>query len=209
MSTIPDTEKHHRRSIRLNEYDYSTPGAYFITICSHKGKSIFGKILDGKISLSKFGRIVKSVWLDLPKHYPNIQLDVFVIMPNYVHGIIFIVGAGLKPAPTKYPLSEIIRGFKTFSSRRINETRNMSGTPVWQRNYYEHVVRNEDELNCIREYILYNPLQWQFDRENPGSIQDKDYEKQWGDFDKRIFGERIMQQTGVSVVPTGRSDILV
>jgi REP element-mobilizing transposase RayT len=139
MSTIPDTEKHHRRSIRLKDYDYSQSGAYFVTICTHKSKNIFGDIVDGRMVLNKFGKMAELSWLDLSKHYSNIRIDIFAIMPNHFHGIIFIVGAGLKPAPTKYPLSEIIRGFKTFSSRRINETRNMSGTPVWQRNYYEHV----------------------------------------------------------------------
>jgi len=101
-------------------------------------------------------------------------LDLFVIMPNHIHGIILIVGAGLKPAPTdrikQYPLPEIVRGFKTFSARRINVMRVTLGVPVWQRNYYEHIIRNEDELNRIREYIKNNPLQWQFDRENPNRI---------------------------------------
>ncbi len=190
MDKISDKEKHHRRSIRLRDFDYSRPGAYFITICIHKGKSILGKILDGKINLSKFGKIVKSTWLDLPKYYPNIRIDVFTIMPNHFHGIIFIVGAGLKPAPTKYPLSEIIRGFKTFSSRRINEMRHMPGIPVWQRNYYEHVVRNENELNLIREYILYNPLQWQYDRENPESVPDDNYKNQWGGFEEMLYEKK-------------------
>jgi putative transposase len=189
-----DSEKHHRRSIRLKEYDYSRAGAYFVTICAHKGKSIFGKILYEKISLSKFGRIVRSTWLDLPKHYPHIRMDMFAIMPNHFRGIIFIVGAGFKPAPTKYPLSEIIRGFKTFSSRRINEMRHKPGIPIWQRNYYEHVVRNENELNLIREYILYNPLQWRHDRENPESVPDEIYNEQWGDFEKIISGKNAPSQ---------------
>ncbi|HSE83161.1 MAG TPA: transposase, partial [Thermodesulfobacteriota bacterium] len=105
-----------------------------------------------------------------------IKLDAFVIMPNHVHGIIINVandvGAGLKPAPTtvakNHTLFEIVRGFKTFSSRRINETRGTPGSHVWQRNYYEHIIRNEDDLDEIREYIINNPLKWDSDTENPG-----------------------------------------
>jgi len=189
-----DQDKHHRHSIRLKDYDYSNPGAYFVTICSHKSENIFGKISNGKVNLSKFGKVVKSVLLDLPKYYPDIRLDVFSIMPNHFHGVIFIVGAGLKPAPTgqrkRYPLSEIVRGFKTFSSRHINEIRNMPGIPVWQRNYYEHVVRNENKLNLIRQYILNNSLQWQYDRENPESVPDDNYNNQWGDFEEMLYEKK-------------------
>jgi len=103
-----------------------------------------------------------------------LELDVFVIMPNHIHGIIFLtdVGAGLKPAPTVpaghcHPLPEIVRGFKTFSSRKINELRNLSGTALWQRNYYEHVIRRDESLEKIREYIETNPLRWALDKENP------------------------------------------
>jgi REP element-mobilizing transposase RayT len=171
---------HHRRSIRLKEFDYSREGAYFLTICTHKRECIFGNIIDEHSELSKYGHIVESVWMDLPKHYNNIQLDEFVIMPNHIHGIIFIVGAGFKPAPTtRYPLSEIIRGFKTFSSRKINESRNTPGVPVWQRNFYERVIRNDRELKDIREYVDYNPLKWGFDKENPIGIKDMKFRNQW------------------------------
>jgi len=87
-------EKHRRRTIRLQDYDYSQAGAYFITVCTKNRECLFGEISDGKIVLNEFGQIVESVWLDLPKHYPNIELDAFVIMPNHIHGIVFIVGAG-------------------------------------------------------------------------------------------------------------------
>ena len=116
---------------------------------------------------------------NLTDHYQNIKLDKFIVMPNHIHGIIILmdmddVGAGLKPAPTDltkyYPLSEIIRAFKTFSARHVNELRKTPGIPVWQRNYHEHIVRNENELNRIREYIMNNPLRWQYDRENPDNI---------------------------------------
>jgi len=173
-----DPEKHHRRSIRLKDYDYSQAGAYFLTICTYNRECTLGDVVDGVIVLNDFGKIVESVWSDLPKHYSDVRLDAFIIMPNHVHSIIFIVGAnvraGFKPAPTtnkRHPLSELVRGFKTFSSRCVNEIRGLSGTPVWQRNYYEHIIRNEKDLNEIREYIVNNPTKWEMDEENPRNIK--------------------------------------
>jgi putative transposase len=240
-----DPEKHHRRSIRLKGYDYTQPGAYFITICTHGRECLFGEIIDGEMHLNEAGQIVVQTWQDLPNHVPHVQLDAFVVMPNHVHGIIIIteraggigagfkparttmgpgsaadsgstagpgsvgadsepaptittgprsnagpglvgaglepapttmgpggpdpVGAGLEPAPTRssYGLPEIVRQFKTFSARRINELRGTPGTPVWQRNYYEHIIRNEFSLNRIRQYIAENPARWDADQENP------------------------------------------
>jgi putative transposase len=94
-----------------------------VTVCAHNRACVFGEIVNGEMRLNDAGRMVHAVWEDLPHHYAGIELDAFVVMPNHVHGIIFIVGAGFKPAPTKYGLPEIVRGFKTFSSRRINESR--------------------------------------------------------------------------------------
>ena len=169
MKYNPD--KHHRRSIRLREYDYSQAGAYFVTICTKDRESIFGEIAGGEMRLNSFGKMVQTCWLDLPRHYPHVELDAFVIMPNHIHGIVVLtyVGAGLKPAPT-HGLSEIIRGLKTFSSRRINDSRNTVGTPLWQRNYYEHIIRNETDLDNIRQYIMDNPIKWGEDENNPRNI---------------------------------------
>jgi REP element-mobilizing transposase RayT len=171
-----DPKKHNRRSLRLKGYDYSTPGAYFITICTKDKGNILGAVSDGKIHLNETGIIATDCWYDLPNHYPNAQLDSFVIMPNHVHGIIILVdftvpvGVGFKPSPTGkkqiYQLTEIVRGFKTFSARRINEIHKRQGNPFWQRNYYEHVVRNSRELYRIHEYIQNNPLKWEMDIEN-------------------------------------------
>ena len=167
-----------RRSIRMPEYDYASAGAYFVTTCVHGRQCLFGEIADDAMCLNVFGKIAESCWYGLPNHYPHIGLDAFVIMPNHVHMIIQIndaasVGAGLRPAPTsatvpinRHSLSEIVRAFKSFSSRCINELRNTVGQPVWQRNYFERVIRNEDELRRAREYILNNPLKWALDREN-------------------------------------------
>ena len=143
---------------------------------------------------NQFGYIVQAASAELVNHYQGVQCDAFMVMPNHIHGIIVLVddggvepnnvGAGLKPArgglgpaatpragfkpaPTQRGLPEIIRGFKTFSARRINESRATPSAPVWQRNYYEHIVRNDDELYRIRDYIANNPLQWEMDRENP------------------------------------------
>ena len=162
-------DSYQRRSIRLKDYDYSQPGAYFITITTYQRASLFGEIKDQTMQLNPYGLIVQSCWDSIPSHYSNIVLDSFVIMPNHVHGIIAIEArAGLKPAPTKNPpLPEIVRAFKTFSSKQINSVRGMPGLPVWQRNYYEHIVRNELELSSIKEYIGNNVAQWELDNENP------------------------------------------
>lgn len=176
-----DPGRHHRRSIRLKGYDYSQAGAYFITICTQDRVCLFGEIVDGEMRLNDMGRMVEFTWFDLPNHVDGLVLDAFVVMPNHVHGILVIVGAGsTEPAPTgsaptvpntggekRHGLPEIVRQFKTFSSRRINEYRHTPGMPVWQRNYYEHIIRNEESLNRIRQYIADNPLQWALDRENP------------------------------------------
>ena len=162
-----------RRQTRLKDYDYAHPGAYFMTICTKERHCLFGEIDNEEMKINDYGEIVRQSWLDLRQHYPNVQLDAFVIMPNHVHGLVFLedVGAGFKPAPTgkHHPLPEIIRAFKTFSARHINKLRHSAGKPVWQRNYYEHVIRRDESLAKIREYIEYNPLRWALDRENPAN----------------------------------------
>ncbi len=174
---MPENSRFHRRSIRLQSYDYRSNGAYFVTICTHQRECMLGEIAADVFSLSGYGEIVAEVWCDLPDHYPNVELDAFVVMPNHIHAVIVIidtVGAELSSAPTRAkhnPLSEIVRGFKAFSARRINELRNSPGNPVWQRNYYDHIVRSEKSLNAIREYILFNPARWASDRENPSNHQ--------------------------------------
>ena len=182
-----DPKQHHRHSIRLKGYDYSSAGAYFVTICVHNGESTLGEITNDEMNPSLFGRIAAECWDDLPNHYPHLILDAFVVMPNHVHGILVLddipvraglkparddtpddVGAGLKPAPTtRHALSEIVRAFKTFSARRINTARNAKGIPFWQRNYYEHIIRNERSYFAIRDYIFNNPINWREDKLHP------------------------------------------
>ena len=174
-----ELNRHHRRSIRLPGYDYSQPGVYFLTLCTHERETLLGDVVDNVVRLNDYGQIVAKAWDDLPGHYSHVELDAFVIMPNHVHGIIVlnddVVRAGLRPAPTRpaptptkrHALPEIVRTLKSFSARRINESHATPGVPVWQRNYYEHVVRSEHELNAIRAYIQNNPLRWALDHDNP------------------------------------------
>ena len=138
--------KHHRRSIRLTEYDYASPGAYSITICVRGHECILGSVVGGDMVLSEAGQVTEVQWRGLPRHYPHVELDAFVVMPHHV------------------------RGFKTFSARRINVMRGTRRQPFWQRNYYERVIRNERELAAIRDYIVQNPQNWELGREHPQHV---------------------------------------
>jgi putative transposase len=157
-----------RKSARLIKYDYKKIGYYFITICIKSG-TLFGHIANSKMELNVAGEIVKQCWLDLPQHYRNCKLDNYVIMPDHFHGIVIIhnnaniVGAGLKPAPEIHSLTEIIRGFKTFSSRRINESKYFKEKFHWQRSFYDRVIRNENELFHSKKYINQNPIKWELE----------------------------------------------
>ena len=164
--------RHQRRSIRLPDYDYSQPGAYFVTLCAHERETLFGDVVDDVMRLNDYGEIVVAVWDDLPGHYSHVELDAFVIMPNHVHGIIVIadnaVGARhASPLQSRPTLGIIVGSYKSAVTKRINELRHTPGVSVWQRNYYEHVVRSEHELNTIRAYIQNNPLRWALDHDNP------------------------------------------
>jgi len=161
-----------RKSNRLQNYDYSQPGYYFVSVCTRERVEWFGVIENGEMKLNEHGNIAAECWYNLPNHYTHIKLDVFTIMPNHIHGIIVIenasVGEGFKPSPTgNHGLSEIVRGFKTFSSRRINEIIGRGAHFQWQRSFYDQVIRGEAALEQMREYILNNPKKWELDAENP------------------------------------------
>ncbi|HUK56276.1 MAG TPA: transposase [Nitrospiria bacterium] len=169
-------EIHHRRSIRLKGYEYSRTGAYFVTVCVKNRECLFGDIFDGRMVLNDAGRIVERVWKDLPARFPSVELDAFALMPNHVHGILALVGAGLalpdkqgaaSSAPT---LGDVVRTFKSMSAIRVNRLLSCSGQPFWQRNYYEHIIRNDDELNRTREYIQGNPANWSMDENHSDRI---------------------------------------
>lgn len=164
-----------RRSIRLAHYDYSQDGAYFLTLCVHDRACLFGEVVDGAMRLNELGALVAPEWLRTATIRPQVALDEFVVMPNHFHIIIAIEDSRRGVLPYARPrfqspsqsLGSIVRGFKSATTKRINEIRGTPGTAVWQRNYYEHVIRNESELIRIREYIANNPHQWSLDRENP------------------------------------------
>ena len=175
-----DPQRHHRRSIRLPGYDYTQPGAYFITIVTHEQAHWFGRVVDGKMKLNAFGRAAEQCWRAIPDHFPHVRLDEFVMMPNHVHGILWIVettvGAkNFSPLPAKNfsplprgtskTIGSIVRGFKIGVTKIMRE--NGVDGPIWQRNYYEHIIRDEDALSRIAEYITTNPQRWTLDRENP------------------------------------------
>lgn len=208
-----DSGIHHRRSIRLQRYDYTQAGAYFITICTQNRECLFGDIMTVGATprgcpvavLNDAGRMIQAIWDEIPMHYTGTAIDEFVVMPNHIHGIVVIVGAtpcgcpnasahgngeipdgptpknrqkggqAQGPAPTDRmgPLSlgDAVHRFKTMTTKRYADGVKQSGWQpfegrLWQRNYWEHVVRDEMELNRIREYIRNNPGRWDEDRLN-------------------------------------------
>jgi REP element-mobilizing transposase RayT len=243
-----DPDRHHRRSIRLKDYDYSQAGAYFVTICAHERRCLFGRIDQGEMRLNSLGMMVVNVWQDLNKRFPEVKTDACVVMPNHIHGIIWLVEAPLvgardddvrgardgirattrvaptlglgaslddgirattrvaptlgfraslddgirattRVAPTlgfraslgdgicattrvAPTLGQVIGAFKSITTDQyIDGVKRCGWAPfpgrVWQRNYYEHVIRNDRSLNAIRNYIEANPSQWENDPENP------------------------------------------
>jgi REP element-mobilizing transposase RayT len=166
--------KKHRQSIRLKGYDYGLNGAYYITICSYQKQYLFGEIVEGNMERNLLGDTVEAVWYRLPLHFKFIELDAFIVMPNHIHGIIVIQNQALEKAAhdSQYPhgtmpesLGAIVQNFKSISTRKINF---LCGDrlKIWQRNYYEHIIRNENSYQKIRQYILDNPRNWEQDENN-------------------------------------------
>nr|WP_202803621.1 transposase [Spirulina subsalsa] len=186
-------ETHHRRSIRLPCYDYSQPGAYFITLCTHQKQCWFGQIDDGKMYINQLGKIVQNEWLKSAQMRPNLSLDEWIVMPNHLHGIVWLselekkrtnnssygnLGkadyADLSPESQKKAfrkkansLGSFIGGFKASVTKQINQFRENTSIPIWQRNYYESIIQDETALNSIREYIQNNPQRWEEDPDHP------------------------------------------
>jgi len=174
-----------RRSIRLRGYDYTRAGAYFITICTQNRECLFGEITNGKMILDPAGDMIRTVWDEIPLHYTGIEIDEFVVMPNHIHGIIVIVPVGATPRGCPgvsgqlrenagtLSLPDMVHRFKTMTTKRYADGVKQSGWQrfpgkLWQRNYWEHIIRNEMELDRIREYIYTNPTLWESDRLNFG-----------------------------------------
>jgi REP element-mobilizing transposase RayT len=181
-----DPEKHHRQSIRLRDYNYSQPGYYFLTICTYKKQCWFGEIKNDQMYINQIGKIVANEWLNTPKIRPNFQLDEWVIMPNHLHGIVIINERisglvdekitlwGARNAPLRQEpnsISSFVAGFKSAATKRINLLRDNRDIPIWQRNHYESIIRDEQSLITIQEYIKNNPCQWQKDSDNPVNDQ--------------------------------------
>ena len=204
-----------RHAMRLRGYDYSQPGAYFVSICAQHRKCLFGTIIDGQMRLNEIGEIVVECWSRIPQHFPSVELGEYVIMPNHIHGIIAsnIVEArsprpageehstpptveARSPRPTgeehstpptvgtrsprpsentknrtdeiRSPsLGKIVAYFKYQFTKHINQHHNMPGTRIWQRNYYDHVIRDDTDLQRIRQYIQDNPMKWALDQLHP------------------------------------------
>ncbi len=173
--------RHHRRSIRLRDYDYSEAGAYFVTVCAWNGECIFGEVVNGMVELNNYGEIVENEWRRTATLRPNVKVDEYVIMPNHFHAILMMNERRgvLQYAPTNefrsptQTIGAIVRGFKSAVAKSINVVRNAPGIPVWQRNYYEHIIRGEDDLNRIRQYIADNPFKWGEDENNPANMKPK------------------------------------
>jgi putative transposase len=196
----PSGHFHHRQSIRLKEYDYTLSGAYFVTIVTHQRDCLLGDIQNGTMVLNAFGQIADECWRFIPEHFPSVELGAYVIMPNHMHGIIIISGvearhadngdgegasvgarhaddgkgaALLRPNVTRPnvkpgSLGAIVRSYKSAVSYRIHKEH--TATSIWQRNYYEHIIRNDRDLQRITDYINANPLRWNDDDENPRNV---------------------------------------
>ncbi|MCX6135269.1 MAG: hypothetical protein NTU47_15805 [Ignavibacteriales bacterium] len=177
--------RNHRRSIRLRGFDYTQAGGYYVTLCVKDRKPLLGEISQGGIRLSTIGEIVKGCWEEIPGHFPHATLDQFVIMPDHMHGIIVLVDqVGTRPAvsrqknvlprrceqfsrPVSGSLSTIIRSFKSASSKRIHSEG--CSTFAWQSRFYEHIIRDGQDLGRIRMYIMNNVSKWFEENENPGN----------------------------------------
>ena len=210
MKSKFDPRKHHRRSIRLKNYDYASNGAYYVTIVTYERECLFGEIIDNEMYLSFYGEIVQKWWNELIIHFPKLETGAFIIMPNHIHGIILITderrGEVLSPydnsiqnnreithikdsylgkesltinattgylggetPPLRNPtLGQIVAYFKYQSTKEMNKIDDAKTiSKFWQRNYYEHIIRNEKELKQKIDYILDNPSRWDEDEENP------------------------------------------
>ena len=184
-----DPKRHHRRSIRLPGYDYRQPGAYFVTICVNQRQCLFGDVIDGHMILNQYGMVVADTYRWLCDRYSYLYSDEWIVMPNHFHAIMVIADKSCtdtdqprrgvsRNAPTsidtattinkqRKPLGRLIGAFKTVSTKKINKLRDAPGTKLWQRNYYEHIIRDRDAMDKIRHYTINNPISWSIDQLHP------------------------------------------
>ena len=200
---VYDPDIHNRRSMRLKRYDYSKAGAYLVTVVTQERLTLFGDVVDGRMRLNPAGEMVQRIWKEMPDRFPQIVMDTFIAMPNHVHGIIILAGTGLagtqnsykrpdietrtraatRVAPTEDGRTRLGNVFGVFKSLTTLEytrgVRDMNWPPfkrrLWQRNFYEHIVRTDASLEKYRRYIVDNPVQWPFDRENPKALSPRSH----------------------------------
>jgi REP element-mobilizing transposase RayT len=201
MNNIPGRLVHEaprrsrRRSIRLQGYDYSQAGAYFVTLCTQNRARLFGDVINGEMRLNVAGNIVADEWIKTAEIHNRTELDEWVVMPNHFHGIMVITDAsatnrddvkkrntgnyrradnrpvgrftGRPPVaptgPKPKSVGAVMAGFKSSVTSRVNTYRQSPGSEVWQRNYWDHIIRNETELDTLRQYIITNPARWEQD----------------------------------------------
>ncbi len=165
---------HNRRSVRLKGYDYTQPGAYFITVVTRDRESWFGDVISGEMRLNNKGQLIKGAWEWIPTRYLYVKLDTYILMPNHLHGIIVITEEDAAHAKTSSssskPLGRLIGAFKTLSTKRFNLLEGTPGQLLWQRGFYDHVIRNDRERERVREYIVQDPKRWESDLENPDAM---------------------------------------
>ena len=195
-----DPKIHHRRSIRLRNHDYSWPGAYYVTICAFDKACVFGHVVGHQMHEHECGHVVREQWFESAWKRKEIELDAFMVMPNHMHGLLWILGPrgehvlmksgfvlplermpkapprsqAVSPAMRPRSLASWAAGFKSAVTSRVRKVWNRPEAAVWQEDYFERIVRDEEELNRIREYILTNPLRWGSDRYNPARVLDQE-----------------------------------
>jgi putative transposase len=162
-----DPNRHHRRSIRLAGYDYAQPGVYFVTICTQERRPVLASVDTTGHALTRIGQVVARCWLALPRHFPNVALDAWVVMPDHLHGILVLSNGEASPSPPRpsqrpngtrpHSLNAIIQNFKSISTRKVNQLNGTPGVQMWQRDYYERIIRDERAFASIRRYIENNP----------------------------------------------------
>ncbi len=155
-----------RRRCRLAGFDYSSPGAYLITICTHRRRRVLSWVEGSSVCLTDIGALVLREWKRAVRLRPDVKLDVFIIMPDHLHGVVWLVGAdsgnNVMRRPTSIP--GLIQQFKSMTTRLINRGRRTPGARLWQRSYHDRVIRSEEALLRIRAYIQSNPMKWELDR---------------------------------------------
>ena len=162
-----------RKHVRLSGYDYSTPGAYFVTTCTDHMRCLFGEISNGTALLNDCGIIARECWEEIPQHFIGTEIDIFQVMPNHVHGVLLL-------SEHRHKLGNIVGPYKAAVTRRIRSLPGFSKVRVWEISFHEHIIRKQDSLERVREYIVNNPMKWELDRYHP-SREDAEDDDDWSE----------------------------